>query len=179
MREYHACSICGRKYAEEELTLFAGDYFCESCLEEETVVCSDCGERIWTDQNAGNGSRPLCQRCYDQYYTNCERCGAVISHGEAYYLDDDDDPYCECCYHILQNQVIHNYDYRPKLHFYGTGQRFFGVELEIDKGGELASNAEKFWPLATVMRSTSIASMMGVWMTALKSSAIRQQRSII
>ena len=125
------------------MTLFAGDYFCESCLEEETVVCSDCGERIWADQNAGNGSRPLCQRCYDRHYTNCERCGAVISNDEACYLDDCDDPYCECCYHILQNQVIHNYDYRPELHFYGAGQQFFGVELEIDKGGELASNAEK------------------------------------
>ena len=101
MREYHACSICGRKYAEEELTLFAGDYFCESCLEEETIVCSDCGERIWADQNAGNGSRPLCQRCYDRHYTNCERCGAVISNDEACYLDDCDDPYCECCYHIF------------------------------------------------------------------------------
>ena len=144
MREYHACSICGRKYAEEELTLFAGDFFCENCLDEETVVCADCGERIWADQNSGNSGHPLCQRCFDRHYTNCERCGAVISNDEAYYLEDGDDyPYCESCYHILQNQVIHNYDYHPEPHFYGTGQRFFGVELEIDKGGEIGSNAEK------------------------------------
>ena len=144
MREYHACSICGRKYAEEELTLFAGDFFCENCLDEETVVCADCGERIWADQNSGNSGHPLCQRCFDRHYTNCERCGAVISNDEAYYLEDGDDyPYCESCYHILQNQVIHNYDYHPEPHFYGTGKRFFGVELEIDKGGEIGSNAEK------------------------------------
>lgn len=43
MRDYHGCSICGRKFPEDALTLFAGDYFCEHCLDEETVVCADCG----------------------------------------------------------------------------------------------------------------------------------------
>lgn len=42
-----------------------------------------------------------------------------------------------------ENQVIHNYDYRPETIFYGDGPRYFGVELEIDKGGEIGSNAEQ------------------------------------
>ena len=49
MRDYHGCSICGRKFPEDALTLFAGDYFCEHCLDEETIVCADCGTRIWND----------------------------------------------------------------------------------------------------------------------------------
>ena len=144
MRDYHGCSICGRKFPEDALTLFAGDYFCEHCLDEETIVCSDCGERLWNDANAGSRTHPLCQRCYDSHYTNCERCGELIDCENAYYLGDGEDyPYCENCYHILKNQVIHNYDYRPETIFYGDGPRYFGVELEIDKGGEIGSNAEQ------------------------------------
>lgn len=144
MRDYHGCSSCGRKFPEDALTLFAGDYFCEHCLDEETIVCSDCGERLWNDANAGSRTYPLCQRCYDSHYTNCERCGELIDCENAYYLGDGEDyPYCENCYHILKNQVIHNYDYRPETIFYGDGPRYFGVELEIDKGGEIGSNAEQ------------------------------------
>ena len=109
MRDYHGCSICGRKFPEDALTLFAGDYFCEHCLDGETVVCSDCGERLWNDANAGSRTHPLCQRCYDSHYTNCERCGELIDCENAYYLGDGEDyPYCENCYHILKNQVLPN-----------------------------------------------------------------------
>ena len=91
MRDYHGCSSCGRKFPEDALTLFAGDYFCEHCLDEETIVCSDCGERLWNDANAGSRTYPLCQRCYDSHYTNCERCGELIDCENAYYLGDGED----------------------------------------------------------------------------------------
>lgn len=91
MRDYHGCSSCGRKFPEDALTLFAGDYFCEHCLDEETIVCSDCGERLWNDANAGSRTHPLCQRCYDSHYTNCERCGELIDCENAYYLGDGED----------------------------------------------------------------------------------------
>lgn len=91
MRDYHGCSICGRNFPEDALTLFAGAYFCEHCLDEETIVCSDCGERLWNDANAGSRTHPLCQRCYDSHYTNCERCGDLIDCENAYYLGDGED----------------------------------------------------------------------------------------
>ena len=43
----------------------------------------------------------------------------------------------------MKIQVIHSYDYRPETIFYGDGPRYFGVELEIDKGGEIGSNVEQ------------------------------------
>ena len=43
----------------------------------------------------------------------------------------------------MRIQVIHSYDYRPEAIFYGDGPRYFGVELEIDKGGEIGSNVEQ------------------------------------
>ena len=145
MRDYHGCSICGRKFPEDALTLFAGNYFCEHCLNEETVVCADCGTRIWNDSNAGSDDHPLCQRCYDSSYTTCERCGRLLLYDDACYLNngDEDYPYCESCYQQLRRGGIHSYDYKPLPIFYGVGPRYFGVELEIDGAGEYDSNADK------------------------------------
>ena len=145
MRDYHGCSICGRKFPEDALTLFAGDYFCEHCLDEETIVCADCGTRLWNDSNAGSDDHPLCQRCYDSSYTTCERCGRLLLYDDACYLNngDEDYPYCESCYQQLRRGGIHSYDYKPLPIFYGVGPRYFGVELEIDGAGEYDSNADK------------------------------------
>lgn len=144
MRNHHKCSICGRKYAEDEVILFDDEYLCETCLDEETLVCADCGTRIWSEQNAGSSEYPLCQRCFDRNYTTCERCGAVLSFDSVFYLDDEDDmPYCESCCEMLRNHAIHDYSYRPEPIFYGDAPRYFGVELEIDGAGEISSNAEK------------------------------------
>ena len=145
MRDYHGCSICGRKFPEDALTLFAGDYFCEHCLNEETIVCADCGTRLWNDSNAGSDDHPLCQRCYDSSYTTCERCGRLLLYDDACYLNngDEDYPYCESCYQQLRRGGIHSYDYKPLPIFYGVGPRYFGVELEIDGAGEYDSNADK------------------------------------
>ena len=124
MRDYHGCSICGRKFPEDALTLFAGDYFCEHCLDEETVVCSDCGERLWNDANAGSRTHPLCQRCYDSHYTNCERCGELIDCENAYYLGDGEDyPYCENCYHTVQSAAEKMAGAFPQAAPAGTGKQ--------------------------------------------------------
>ena len=124
MRDYHGCSICGRKFPEDALTLFAGDYFCEHCLDEETVVCSDCGERLWNDANAGSRTHPLCQRCYDSHYTNCERCGELIDCENAYYLGDGEDYlYCENCYHTVQSAAEKMAGAFPQAAPAGTGKQ--------------------------------------------------------
>lgn len=109
---------------------------CPDCLEEHTVICSHCGQRIWASDNAGDSNRSLCQDCCDAYYLYCAQCGCLLSIDEAY-IDDDNDYVCADCYHRAQNsQAIHNYNYKPAPIFYGTGDRYFGVELEIDRGGE-------------------------------------------
>ena len=124
MRDYHGCSSCGRKFPEDALTLFAGDYFCEHCLDEETIVCSDCGERLWNDANAGSRTHPLCQRCYDSHYTNCERCGELIDCENAYYLGDGEDyPYCENCYHTVQSAAEKMAGAFPQAAPAGTGKQ--------------------------------------------------------
>jgi len=83
-----ACSICGSLHPVEVLTEFDDHYLCRDCLHTETTLCERCGERVWADDNAGDGNTPLCQRCYDNYYTSCVDCGRIIHNDDAYYIDE-------------------------------------------------------------------------------------------
>ena len=90
------------------------DALCERCANEETVICSRCGERVYRDDNAGDENTPLCQPCYDRHYTSCERCGRIIHLDDAYYEDDDEDyPLCYDCHtHARRNKMIADYSGR-------------------------------------------------------------------
>ena len=69
MEEKRVCDVCGREYPQSELVSYRDLMLCGECLRTETTVCSCCGERIWADDNEGDGDTPLCGRCYDRYYT--------------------------------------------------------------------------------------------------------------
>lgn len=135
------CSHCGAVLTEETKREFGGEIMCEHCFNEQTVECDCCHERIWQDDNCGNEDTPLCGACYDYYYTHCERCGRLILRDNACYEEDDDYPYCNDCYERINSDMIKSYSYKPEPIFYGSGNLFYGVELEIDKGGEYNDNA--------------------------------------
>ena len=64
----------------------------------------------------------------------------MIRRGDTYYRGDN--PYCLDCYHdVCNDDPIRDYYYKPTLIFYGDGNRYFGVELEIDGAGEDNDNA--------------------------------------
>lgn len=145
------CSMCGHKLPSEEVYVFDEEEMCLDCLEEHTVLCYECGERIWCEDNQGSEEHPLCRRCYDEDYTNCMRCGALLRWSDAYYRDRDeehDHPYCDSCYYNLPKDYIQNYYYKPQPIFYGEGPRYFGVELEMDEGGESEEHAEQLLEIA-------------------------------
>lgn len=148
MAAMETCTHCGHEVPRENLTEFDGEQLCQTCLNDLTSLCDHCGRRIWDDNNEGSGDLILCGTCYDNHYTNCSRCGRLIHNDNACYLEDDDDPYCGACYAAMANQAIHNYHYRPEPVFYGTGPRYFGVELEIDGAGERCNNAELLMDIA-------------------------------
>lgn len=56
MNSNYMCRVCGAAFPEDELILMDDELICETCLEEETVVCSDCGTRIWNEQDADRRS---------------------------------------------------------------------------------------------------------------------------
>ena len=140
-RRTRSCSHCGQVLAHEQLIPFQDELLCPACLDEQTTVCSCCGERIYKADNSGTDAIPLCEDCYDNHYERCTHCGALIHRRDTYYRGDD--PYCYDCYHTLPAQGINDYYFKPEPIFYGTGKRYFGVELEVDEGGESDSNAER------------------------------------
>ena len=146
------CACCHEEYPLSQCQEVGGACVCPRCLEDETVVCSSCGERIWSGDNAGDDDTPLCERCYDRYYTSCSRCGALLTYDSARYTRDDDDeefPLCDACYtRTAQECAIQDYYYKPAPIFYGAGPRFFGVELEIDEAGESNRNAQELLDIA-------------------------------
>lgn len=144
MNEHQPCDLCGALCAPDILTEFSSQHLCPECLDRETRICDHCYERIWADNDYGDSSRSLCQDCYDRYYATCSCCGRVVPFDEINYLEDDDDrPLCYECYTGEERKAsaIHDYYYKPEPLFYGSGPRFFGVELELDEGGESSDNA--------------------------------------
>lgn len=105
----------------------------------------ECGTRIWKRDNFGDSDTILCRNCYDWRYTRCCRCGTLLRWATACYEDSDDlreRAYCDPCFARLSPAgVIHPYSHKPAPIFYGDGPRFFGVELEVDCGGESPENA--------------------------------------
>lgn len=138
------CDSCGKSYPVEQLIEFDGQLLCPDCLESATLICAHCGTRIWRDENAGDSATPLCQHCYDYHYQTCARCGRIIREEDACYIENGDDPLCHACYsHSDHERAIHDYYYKPSPIFYGSGPRWFGVELEIDEAGEDSDSAIK------------------------------------
>lgn len=145
------CERCGAVIECENFHDFDGEIYCENCFQSETVACSHCGERILWENNSGTESMPLCNACYNDYYVTCEDCGRIIHQDCANYFDgNDDDAYCDDCYESEKGHPIHNYSYKPAPIFYGSGNRFFGVELEIDDGGKDDDNAESLLEIGNV-----------------------------
>jgi len=142
MAEMKTCSICKDEWAE--MDMFDGKYLCDNCLEGETFVCSCCGNRLWVGEIHSDSNRSICDSCYDNHYNNCVRCGCLISHDDTYYDENDDDSYCLNCFGEAEREkVINSYNYKPCPIFYGDGSFFYGVELEIDDGGEDQDNASR------------------------------------
>ena len=148
MKEKTVCFECGAVLTEGNSYILDGNTMCEECFERLTTNCDNCSTRIWRDNAEGDSNYILCHHCYEYSYTTCEDCGRLIHNEDAFYEDDSDYPYCGECFEKLNNNSIKNYNYKPEPIFYGSGNIFYGVELEIDRGGECNQNAEKLYEIA-------------------------------
>ncbi len=137
------CSECGAALTEQTASVIDGEIYCPDCMERLTTTCDCCGRRILRCDAESDGCIMLCRHCYEYSYTRCEGCGCIISNDEANYTDGDDYPYCDECYRKIEEEPIKSYGYKPEPIFYGSGNLFYGVELEIDKGGERGDYAEE------------------------------------
>ena len=138
------CDLCGSRLSASSAVV-DGLLLCRGCAERYTALCRECGSRIWKTDNFGDSDTVLCRDCYDGLYTRCHRCGTLLRRATACYGASDhlrEHPYCDPCFARLPPAgLIHPYSYKPVPIFYGDGPRYFGVELEIDCGGESPANA--------------------------------------
>ena len=140
MEEQRICSMCGCVLDEDEHIEIDDELICDSCAEEHTVQCDHCGERIWQSDAITDEHTVLCSCCFDDHYRRCEDCGRILHDDDI--LWSGDYPYCASCYDRL-NVEIEEYGYKPEPVFYGDGNRFFGVELEIDGAGKYDESAAR------------------------------------
>ena len=84
MKETTICSVCGAeitfgKTGEE----FQGEYYCNHCLAEKTVICECCNERVLRDDAVEDR---VCRDCYTDHYYSCHNCGALIYEDDVHYI---------------------------------------------------------------------------------------------
>ena len=142
------CECCGSIIDDDDYTEWNGQIICSDCLENHTTTCECCGERIWDEDVYGDNDITLCSHCYHHSYTRCSCCDALLHEDDAYYLDGE--TYCRDCYEDEREEsnLIHEYGYKPNPIFYGEGNRYFGIELEIDGAGRDDDFAEELLDIA-------------------------------
>ena len=99
------CCICG--IDTSSMLTVEGDIFCKSCY----------ANKIY------EGVIEVCQVCSTPFYTKGDKLKNTSSYGRVCPL---------CSFEITINQGVHNYTYKPTPIFYGKGNLFYGVELEIE-----------------------------------------------
>ena len=172
MQTTHTCDHCGNAYPLGELFRVGDDLLCPDCAGELTILCDECGTRIYLDDDEGDDTHALCHACRDRYYTRCEHCGTLIPNDDVYQLGGES--LCRDCYDDnCDSGPVHDYNYTPDLVFHGKGLRRFGVELEIDEGGELTSHAKRFLDIANRHAENLYIKTDGSWTTGWNSSPTR------
>ena len=122
-----------------------GRKLCPFCTEEweslnpNHAVCdNDC---IVSDENGLHWSEirgcNLCRSCYD-LEVECDECGYN------YYEDDGHDcDYGDDGSNYPSSEYVHSYSYKPTPNFFGNGEYYMGIELEVeDTDNRYASGAE-------------------------------------
>ena len=148
MEEKQTCTHCGAVIEGDDYTVMhGGNIICSDCVTSYCCTCDRCGATIFDSDSYGDEYTNLCQECYENHYTRCNSCDTLMSNDDAFEHDGCD--YCSECYHDrCDNGSIKEYNYKPEPIFYGNGDRFYGVELEIDNGGKDSEYADELLEIA-------------------------------
>lgn len=148
------CEDCGDvHHCDEMFYVHSADgdddryYVCEDCLDAHYERCDECGEYFRSREMETHDGCTYCPTCYEENFMECPECGNIIRREDAVWSNDLDNEVCESCAAEC-NRVILSYhsNARPELKFLHASCElpnplYFGVELEIDDGGESNDNA--------------------------------------
>lgn len=131
------CNACEDWHleADEPSTIVYTNYhnsevWCQYYVDRNAFYCEGCGYYYSNNYYGGSvrGLGSVCEHCSERYYY-CDHCDDLVSE------DEWDDEGC-CCVRCGGGRYIHNYSYKPTPIFYGSGTRFYGLELEVDNGND-------------------------------------------
>jgi len=100
------CPNCDETVSREDCSENPnGELWCDSCIENGTTECNDCGGRTWNDDVVSVQTRrgyrrstdPLCETCADRTTVTCDDCGEVIYRDDSYRTASGED-ICDSCY---------------------------------------------------------------------------------
>lgn len=111
-----------------------GDHRCILCYEREVedvggedmlFNCGECGSTWHLDDSVRTNVSPgqVCLGCYENYQRACEDCEAEYWGSHDCYCEDE------------QDEHVHNYSYKPRPFFFGQGDYYLGIELEVECNG--------------------------------------------
>lgn len=118
--------------AVEVIVNSAGDtqLWCPEAVATGAFTCSDCGKiyKSQIDHRTTYDGLMVCRNCFGNYHT-CSRCGGLFRESS-----DMRGDVCTSCWRDAERErmasLIHNYSYKPNLHFHGDSKLFMGFELE-------------------------------------------------
>ncbi len=141
MEEKKYCDCC-ENVIEGDSFYVEGNLICADCYEEHCCICDSCNEAVYTENTYSDNNTTVCSGCYEEYYHRCEECDCLVYCDDVYWQNNHS--YCYECYEETcgSDDYIEDYSYKPSPIFYGTDGRFYGVELEVDKGGKDGDNAK-------------------------------------
>ena len=117
------CDECGAKV--KELEEFGNQGWCCGCLLEHTVICADCGDRVYVEEVTHVDNEPICGNCYNDNYFQCESCG---NHYHSDYYGEDG--YCRYCMEDRETEA-----YPDNGRYYSKDRRDLPVGVEIEAEG--------------------------------------------
>jgi len=145
------CRLC--RSADANLISFESLPICYRCA-TNFPSCLHCGRTIVFSYHRIEDSQGnvLCYECTKEY-RRCPICNNFVHVDDV--LFDGLEHVCPDCYSSLEeaeahyDDYIHSYGYKPNPKFHGHFQRdlLFGIELEVDNGGEDGHKAKQLLDL--------------------------------
>lgn len=135
---YSYCEHCNEYvYNDDVVEVHTGrysEYWCSDCADNDAFRCDDCGKWYSTNDHYSYNVEgdTICEDCINNgNYGYCEDCQEYYYDRHINYCEEDECYYCDDCYENHQQKTIHDYGYKPSPYFRGTGQEYFGMELEV------------------------------------------------
>lgn len=129
---YVECERCGRTVHEDDTHDVDGQSWCDDCVRSHAAACNHCGD-LFPEDDLEDG---YCSSCGDDD-VECNDCGHTT---ERRYTGDWENGRCPDCQE--RGEVIRSWSYKPRAVFHGGSDGpHYGIELELDGGGESARSA--------------------------------------